>query len=90
MGIEVHVHKEEDAVWVHQRQGASEFGDLALFEGDLRWGTKGISSSGTEGQGHKATLVGSQTLVKGSKLSRGSATIPYLGVSRGQGCGRGR
>lgn len=44
----------------------------------------------TEGQGHKATLEGSHTPVKGSKPDRGPATMPHLGVRRGQGCGRGR
>lgn len=38
---EVHIHEAEDAVWVHQRQGAPDFGDLALFE-DFQ---KGISIS---------------------------------------------
>lgn len=47
MDIEVYSHKEEDAVWVHQRPGASEFEDLALFEGPLRRGMKGTSVSVT-------------------------------------------
>ena len=55
----------------------------------LRRGMKGtIHICGTEGRGHKATLIGSQAPVKGSKLHRSSAPVPHLGASRGQGCGR--
>lgn len=45
--IEVHGHKEEDVLWVHQRPEASEFEDLALFEGPLWRGMKGTSVSVT-------------------------------------------